>query len=63
MRFKNIRIRVGVANWETGFVGNNKCKLSLACDCSFTFGNLFLSITARNMQSFGHLLIFRRMVR
>ena len=37
MRFKNIQIRVGVANWETGFVGNNNCKLSLACDCSITF--------------------------
>ena len=39
--------------WETGFVANNNCKLSLAGDCSFTFGNRFLSITTRNMQSFG----------
>ena len=55
MQFKNIRILVGVWLWETGFVANNNCKLSLALDCSFTFGfhDRFLSITARNMQSFG----------
>ena len=29
--------------WETGFVVNNNCKPSLACDCCFSFGIVIVS--------------------